>query len=137
MTHTISDPTSESGEDPSEREFGQAGIALSTYRFPTGWFIVAFASDLDAGQVKRLHYFGEELVLFRTESGQVHVMDAYCQHLGANLGVGGTVEGENIACPWHGWRYGLTDGECSTLPGSMNAVVFAVKLDGDDVLVQF
>ena len=25
-------------------------------------------------------------MLFRTESGQVHVMDAYCQHLGANLG---------------------------------------------------
>src|ERR1700739_1724954 len=91
VTHTISDPTSPSGDDPSEREFGQGGIALSPYRFPTGWFIVAFASDLQAGQVKRAHYFGEELVLFRTESGQAHVMDAYCQHLGANLGVGGTV----------------------------------------------
>ena len=99
MTHTISDSAPESAGDPSEREFGQAGIALSTYRFPTGWFIVAFASDLAAGQVKRSHYFGEELVLFRTESGRVHVMDAYCQHLGANLGVGGTVEGENIVCP--------------------------------------
>ena len=32
--------------DPSEREFGPSGISLSTYRFPTGWFIVGFASDL-------------------------------------------------------------------------------------------
>jgi nitrite reductase/ring-hydroxylating ferredoxin subunit len=113
VTHTISDSTM----DPSEREFGQAGIALSTYRFPTGWFIVAFASDLQAGQVKRVHYFGEELVLFRTESGQVHVMDAYCQHLGANLGVGGTVEGENIVCPWHGWRW-RGDGTNALIPYS-------------------
>lgn len=95
MTHTVSD----SAMDPSEREFGQSGIALSTYRFPTGWFIVAFASDLAAGQVKRAHYFGEELVLFRAESGRVHVMDAYCQHLGANLGVGGTVEARTSSAP--------------------------------------
>ena len=52
--------------DPSEREFGPSGISLSTYRFPTGWFIVGFASELAAGQVKRAHYFGEELVIFRT-----------------------------------------------------------------------
>ncbi len=79
--------------DPSEREFGPSGIALSSYRFPTGWFIVGFASDLAAGQVKRMHYFGQELVMFRTESGAVNVLDAYCLHLGANMGVGGTVEG--------------------------------------------
>ena len=57
--------------DPSEREFGPSGISLSPYRFPTGWFIVGFASDLSPGEVKRVHYFGEEMVLFRTESGQV------------------------------------------------------------------
>ncbi len=32
------------------------------------------------------------------------MLDAYCQHLGANMGVGGTVEGEHIVCPWHGWQ---------------------------------
>ncbi|WP_297793357.1 Rieske 2Fe-2S domain-containing protein, partial [Mycobacterium sp.] len=117
MTDTISDSAPESAEDPSEREFGQGGIALSTYRFPTGWFIVAFGSDLAPGQVKRAHYFGEELVLFRTESGQVHVMDAYCQHLGANLAVGGTVEGENIVCPWHGWHW-RGDGSNALIPYS-------------------
>ena len=89
MTDTIDDPTI----DPSEREFGPSGISLSKYRFPTGWFIVGFASELDNGQVKRAHYFGEELVIFRTASGKVNVLDAYCLHLGANMGVGGTVKG--------------------------------------------
>ena len=113
MTDTVSD----SSIDPSEREFGPSGISLSPYRFPTGWFIVGFASDLAAGEVKRVHYFGEEMVLFRTESGQVNVLDAYCQHLGANMGVGGTVEGENIVCPWHGWRW-RGDGTNALIPYS-------------------
>ena len=65
MTETVSDSTM----DPSERDFGPSGISLSKYRFPTGWFIVGFASELVPGQVKRAHYFGEELVIFRTESG--------------------------------------------------------------------
>ena len=101
MTDTISD----SSVDPSEREFGPSGISLSPYRFPTGWFIVGFASELAPGAVKRAHYFGEEMVLFRTQSGEVHVLDAYCQHLGANMGVGGTVEGENIVCPCRVWPW--------------------------------
>ena len=81
VTSTVSDTSI----DPSEREFGPSGISLSPYRFPTGWFIIGFASDLAAGEVKRVHYFGEEMVLFRTESGEANVLDAYCQHLGANI----------------------------------------------------
>ncbi len=123
MTEATSDTTADltRDPDPSEQEFGPSGIALSAYRFPTGWFIVGFASDLAAGEVKRVHYFGEELVLFRTESGsgkgKVHVLDAYCQHLGANMGVGGTVEGEHIVCPWHGWQW-RGDGTNALIPYS-------------------
>jgi nitrite reductase/ring-hydroxylating ferredoxin subunit len=113
MTESVDDATL----DPSEREFGPSGISLSTYRFPTGWFIVGFASDLAPGQVKRVHYFGEELVLFRTASGRVSVLDAYCLHLGANMGVGGTVEGEHIVCPWHGWQW-RGDGTNALIPYS-------------------
>ena len=33
------------------------------------------------------------------------VFDAFCPHLGANLGVGGAVCGDGIICPFHGWRF--------------------------------
>nr|DAB41907.1 TPA_exp: ArzE - Rieske protein [Fischerella sp. PCC 9339] len=52
--------------------------------------------------VKPLHYFGKDLVLFRTEDGKAHVLDAYCPHLGAHLGYGGQVKGHTIRCPFHG-----------------------------------
>jgi len=69
-------------------------LAVSTSRNPRGWFQVAWADTIAAGEVKTLHYFGEELVAFRTKSGKLSILDAYCQHLGAHLGVGGKVEGE-------------------------------------------
>jgi nitrite reductase/ring-hydroxylating ferredoxin subunit len=80
-------------------------IALSANRYPTGWFQVAWSDELAAGESKLLHYFGEDFVIWRGESGGVHALDPYCLHLGANLGVGGKVEGEDIRCPWHRWKW--------------------------------
>jgi len=48
---------------------------------------------------------GQELVLFRTRSGRAWAMDAYCPHMGAHFGHGGTVEGEVIRCPFHGFCF--------------------------------
>ena len=86
---------------------------------PFGWYAVAFSQDLAAGQVKALTYFGKELVVFRTESGAAKVLDAYCPHLGAHLGHGGSVKGESIACPFHGWQFN-GGGQCTAVPYSRN-----------------
>lgn len=72
---------------------------------PTGWFQVAWSDEIGPGDVHRMHYFGLDMVAFRTRSGRLSVMDAYCEHLGAHLGHGGHVEGEAIACPFHGWQW--------------------------------
>ena len=83
---------------------------------PNGWFAVAWSKDLVAGDVQPIHYFGEDLVLFRTRSGQVRVLDAYCVHLGAHLGEGGRVMGDTIRCPFHGWQYDGSNGKCVEIP---------------------
>lgn len=82
---------------------------------PFGWYAIAFADDLAAGQVKPLRYFGRDLVLFRTASGAASLLDAYCPHLGAHLGYGGTVEGECVVCPFHAWRFSA-EGRCAGIP---------------------
>ncbi len=58
------------------------------------------------------HYPGMNLAVFRGESGRSYILDAYCPHLGANLGLGGTVDGDCIACPFHGWTFSGDDGKC-------------------------
>jgi phenylpropionate dioxygenase-like ring-hydroxylating dioxygenase large terminal subunit len=72
---------------------------------PTGWFQVAWSDEIDVGEVHRMRYFGQDLVAWRAQSGQLVVMNAYCEHLGAHLGYGGHVEGDVIECPFHGWQW--------------------------------
>jgi nitrite reductase/ring-hydroxylating ferredoxin subunit len=83
------------------------------YRFPGipyGWYTVATSKEVGRGKVVPVRYFGEELILYRTESGQAHLTGAYCPHLGAHL-ASGTVRGENLVCPFHGFQF-AGDGRC-------------------------
>ena len=88
------------------------------YRYlarPSGWFQIAYSHELVPGGVIPLRYFGRDLVLYRGESGQPHVFDAFCGHLGAHLGHGGKVCGDDIRCPFHGWRWD-SDGQNVEIP---------------------
>ncbi|CAG2107313.1 unnamed protein product [Medioppia subpectinata] len=79
------------------------------------------SSQLPVNGVKPFEMCGQQLVAFRGATGAVHVLSAYCPHLGANLGVGGHVVTESesgddcIQCPFHGWRFG-GDGQCKRIP---------------------
>jgi phenylpropionate dioxygenase-like ring-hydroxylating dioxygenase large terminal subunit len=79
--------------------------------YPDGWFAVAFADELRPGRMLRRRFMGEDLVVYRTRSGVVRVVEPHCPHLGAHLGHGGRVEGEEIVCPFHHFAFG-TDGTC-------------------------
>ena len=82
---------------------------------PFGWFCIGYSDELAVGDVRNIHYFGRDMVLFRTESGKVGLTDPACPHLGAHLGHGGTVQGESIRCPFHHWQYD-TQGVITDIP---------------------
>ncbi len=72
---------------------------------PTGWFQVGWSTDFPVGEVVPKQYFGEELAIFRTAIGDLRALDAYCAHMGGSLAHGGTICGELITCPFHGWEW--------------------------------
>jgi len=82
--------------------------------FPRGWYVVGSVGDVAAGEVKTVHYFGQDIVLFRTEEGVLSALDRTCPHLGAHLG-GGRVEGNCLRCPFHDWGF-AADGRCVDIP---------------------
>lgn len=84
--------------------------------YPNGWFRVLGSYDLAVGDVKYISVLGEHLAVFRGTDGVVYIVDAYCPHLGANLGIGGQVVGNCLQCPFHGWLYRGEDGKCVEVP---------------------
>ncbi len=85
--------------------------------YARGWFVVAFSIEIADGEVKPLKYFGKELVAFRGNDSVIRVFDAFCPHLGAHLGYGGKVVGNDIECPFHAWRFG-EGGVCTQIPNA-------------------
>ena len=78
------------------------------------WQPVLVAADLAAGHVKPLRVLGEDLTLYRGESGAVHLVADRCPHRGIKLGLG-LVEGEHLRCIYHGWKFDAS-GQCVEQP---------------------
>lgn len=70
-----------------------------------GWYVACYSDELAVGQAMPLRYFDRDLVLWRGEDGRPRMLDGYCRHLGAHMGVGGRVNGNLLECPFHAWRY--------------------------------
>ncbi|QVL32866.1 Rieske (2Fe-2S) protein [Telmatocola sphagniphila] len=47
--------------------------------------------------------------------GELHAIDDMCPHMGASLSAG-PVEDKIVTCPWHFWRFRLTDGAWADNP---------------------
>jgi len=112
---------------------GTARIPLPPY--PNGWYSICYSHEVEPAGVKAVHAIGRDFVVFRGEGGRIHVLDAYCPHLGAHLGVGGKVEGDNIRCPFHSWCWSGDTGECTDIPYAKRIPAKA-KIDAPVVLEQ-
>ena len=83
-------------------------------RFARGWHCLGLARDFSDGKPHQVLAFGQKLVVFAGSDGALNVLDAYCRHMGGDLSQG-TVKGDEIACPFHDWRWG-GDGRCKQIP---------------------
>ncbi|GAA2774647.1 Rieske 2Fe-2S domain-containing protein [Streptomyces showdoensis] len=84
-------------------------------RFARGWHCLGLADTFKDGQPHEIEAFGTKLVVFQgRDDGELHVLNAYCPHMGGNLAQG-TVKGDAVACPFHDWRWS-GDGRCAGIP---------------------
>ncbi|SHU43643.1 Rieske (2Fe-2S) domain-containing protein [Mycobacteroides abscessus subsp. abscessus] len=83
-------------------------------RFARGWHCLGLIRDFADGKPHQINAFGQKLVVFSGEDGTISVLDGYCRHMGGDLSQG-TVKGNEIACPFHDWRWG-GDGRCKLVP---------------------
>jgi phenylpropionate dioxygenase-like ring-hydroxylating dioxygenase large terminal subunit len=79
-----------------------------------GWYWALRSDGLKKGRAKPLKFLGRDLVVYRSASGNVHAMDAYCPHMGAHL-AGGKVEADSLRCLFHYWKFD-SSGNCTDIP---------------------
>ena len=83
-------------------------------RFARGWHCLGLSRDFSGREPYSVNAFGQKLVVFRSGDGTLNVLDGYCRHMGGDLSQG-TVKGDEVACPFHDWRWG-GDGKCKLVP---------------------
>jgi 5,5'-dehydrodivanillate O-demethylase len=93
----------------------------------TFWHPIAIADSVASGSARGLKILGEELTLYRGESGTPHLVGGRCAHRCTLLHTG-WVQGEQIRCMYHGWRYDAT-GQCTELPAERLSAIH-VKIAG-------
>lgn len=89
----------------------EAGAVLRRY-----WQPAALTAELNSNRpVVPVRLLGEDLVLFRNESGELGIVGRHCPHRGADLCFG-RLEHNGLRCPFHGWHFDRT-GQCVEQPG--------------------
>ena len=79
---------------------------------------------------------GERLCIVRV-GDRVHAICDDCPHAEASLSEGDFLADENaVECPLHGSSFNLETGEPGEPPATEAVRVYAVTVDGDDVLVE-
>jgi phenylpropionate dioxygenase-like ring-hydroxylating dioxygenase large terminal subunit len=71
-----------------------------------GWSGVADAADVPPGAVLDVVVGEVQLALWRTSSGRLVACDARCPHQWSSLAHEGVVDGEELVCTAHFWRFG-------------------------------
>ena len=97
-------------------EIRQIEAAGAPARFARGWHCLGLTKEFGDGKPHAVLAFGKKLVVFRSGDGRINALDGYCRHMGGDL-TEGEVKGNEIACPFHDWRWG-GDGRCKRVPYS-------------------
>ena len=96
---------------------------------------VCAVDDVASGAAVRADVDGHRLCVVRIENDWYVVGDR-CSHADYSLSEGDVWTDEReIECPKHGSTFSLVTGEPQSLPATKPVPVYAVRVDGDDVLV--
>ncbi|MDI3328074.1 MAG: NifU family protein [Alicyclobacillaceae bacterium] len=99
----------------------------------SGWLEGPPITELADGRPVRFQEGGHDVLLVRL-GPKIMAYRNRCPHMGMPLDQG-PVDGSVLMCPWHGFRYDLSTGECLTAP-HVHLEPFPVRVEGRRVWVR-
>ena len=91
-------------------------------------------SEFPPGCAKSFEIEGVEIAVFN-RAGKYFALGNRCTHTGGPLALG-AVNGEAVACPWHGAQFELTAGKPLCAPATQAVPVYTVRVLGDDIEIK-
>ncbi len=79
------------------------------------WYFAAFRHEVTRGAMHHKTIAGHPIVLGRSADGILFALRDICPHRAAPLSAGRII-GDSVECPYHGWQFGLNDGQCVEIP---------------------
>lgn len=100
----------------------------------SAWHRVAGRSEIDSGRMLCARVAGKRILVANVD-GELLATDDTCTHEDASLS-SGVLRGAMVRCPLHGSRFDLRTGTPMEEPAEEPLTCYAVRVDGDDVLVE-
>ncbi|MDX1969587.1 MAG: Rieske 2Fe-2S domain-containing protein [Planctomycetaceae bacterium] len=83
----------------------------------------------------RVFTVNSRLIAVFQKSGEYFAINDTCPHMGASLAEG-YLDGHNVICPWHAWRFCIKDGLWMDNPKSkLRNESYPVRVQGDEIQV--
>ena len=98
-----------------------------------GFTKVAQRAEITPDEMKMVEV-GDEQIVIAEVGGTLVAFTNICPHAECDL-VYGEVDGEEIECDCHGSRFNLVTGDLLQGPATEDLSLYAVRVEGDDVLV--
>lgn len=101
---------------------------------PEGEYVrVARRAEIPPGSIVRVEAGGHVIAVANVD-GEFFAIDDTCSHEEASLSEGGFT-GDVVVCARHGARFNVKTGRVLSLPAVRSVATYAVKVEGDEVLV--
>lgn len=94
-------------------------------------------TDVPEGEARAFDANGTRIAVVNLGGGEFRAVGDLCSHAQGFLSEGEVDVGEcTIECPRHGATFDLETGAARTLPATAPVAAFAVKVEGETVLVE-
>jgi len=95
---------------------------------------VATTSEIADQSATCVEVEGKRVAIFNL-GGEFYAIDDTCTHRGGPLSEG-SVQGEEVECPWHGAHFNIKSGEATGPPAAEGVTNYTVRLVGDAIEIE-
>jgi len=95
---------------------------------------LASQSELPAEGEAKEFVHEDKVICVANVNGVISAIDNVCLHRGGPLGQG-TIEGDKLVCPWHGWQWDPKTGQAAH-NSAAKVAIYPLKIENGEVMIE-